>query len=70
MKVIRHVDQKIFKEEKIFGHKKKPSPGSTVDFSLCSAMLIPGVKFRVPSHVYTNRFAFTIMFSTGTILQV
>ena len=30
MKVIRHVDQKIFKEEKIFGLKKKPSPGTTV----------------------------------------
>ena len=39
-----------------------------IDFSLCSAMLIPGVKFRVPSHVYTNRFASTIMFSTGTHL--
>ena len=33
IKTIRHVDQKIFKKNKIFVHKKKPSPGSTVVFA-------------------------------------
>ena len=49
MKVIQHEDQEIFQENEIFGHKKKPSPWSTVEVAiLCNrSQFISGSSVKV-----------------------